>query len=104
MRKLTADDLPEFLATKPVSVIHFDAEWDVSYRAQVRRAMLGAEAALGHVASFGEVDCDTNPEIARSTPVPNVPLVAYYRDGSLVMTVIGVNQDIRARVEHLVRA
>jgi hypothetical protein len=54
---------------------------------------------LGHRANFGEVDSDTDPELAKSIPVPNVPLVAYYRDGKLIGALVGAGQDVRAQIE-----
>jgi hypothetical protein len=32
---------------------------------------------------------------------PNVPLVAYYRDGRLVAALIGADQDVKARLERV---
>ena len=100
---LNADELQSFLATKPIAVIHFDTEWNSKYRDQVRRSMSEAQAAFGDQASFAEIDCDANVALARSIPVLNVPLIAYYRDGSLIAALIGANQNIHARTERVLR-
>jgi thioredoxin-like negative regulator of GroEL len=52
---------------------------------------------------FGEVDCDSNLELAESIPVLNVSLVVYYRDGRLIAALIGAQQNIRARLERVLR-
>ena len=103
MRLLTSEDVPAFLAAKPAAALHFDADWDAKYREQVRRSMLDAEAAFGEQASFAEIDCDANVELSKSIPVLNVPLVAYYRDGKLVAALIGADQNVRARMERVLR-
>ncbi|HEV7300080.1 MAG TPA: thioredoxin family protein [Tepidisphaeraceae bacterium] len=103
MRLLTIKEVPAFVAAKPAAVLHFDAEWDIAYRPQVRKSMVDAEAALGDQANFAEVDCDANVELARSIPVRSVPLVAYYRHGKLVAAIIGADQNVRERLERLLR-
>src|SRR3712207_276852 len=101
MRLLTSEQVPAFVAAKPAAALHFDAEWDARYRDQVRRSMLEAEAALAEQANFAEIDCDADVELAKSIPVLNVPLVAYYRGGRLVAALIGANQNVRARLERV---
>jgi thioredoxin-like negative regulator of GroEL len=96
-------DLEAFISEKPAAVIQFDAEWDVTYRSVVRAKMIEAEKELGKQANFGEVNCDRSPELARSLPAHNVPLVAYYRDGKLVHVLIGAHQNILARLESVLR-
>ena len=103
MRLLTSEDVPAFLAANPAAALHFDADWDAKYREQVRRSMLEAEAALGEQAGFAEIDCDANAELSKSIPVLNVPLVAYYRGGKLVAALIGADQNVRARIERVLR-
>jgi thioredoxin-like negative regulator of GroEL len=103
MRLLTSEEVPAFIAAKPAAALHFDAEWDAKNREQVRRSMLEAEAALSEQATFAEIDCDSNVAFSKSIPVLNVPLVAYYRDGKLVAALIGADQNVRARVERVLR-
>ena len=103
MQLLTSEDVPAFLASTPAAALHFDADWDAKYREQVRRSMLEAEAALGGQAGFAEIDCDANAELSKSIPVLNVPLVAYYRGGKLVAALIGADQNVRARMERVLR-
>jgi thioredoxin-like negative regulator of GroEL len=65
--------------------------------------MLEAETDFGEQASFAEIDCDANVKFSKSIPVLNVPLVAYYRDGKLVAALIGADQNVRARMERVLR-
>lgn len=65
--------------------------------------MAEAEAGLGELANFAEVDCDVEVELARLIPVTNVPLVAYFRDGRRVAALIGGGQNVRARVARVLR-
>jgi thioredoxin-like negative regulator of GroEL len=103
MRLLTSDEVPAFVAAKRAAALHFDADWDAKYREQVRQSMLDAQAALDQEANFAEIDCDSNVELSKSIPVLNVPLVAYYRDGKVVAALIGADQNVRARVERVLR-
>jgi hypothetical protein len=65
--------------------------------------MADAEQVLAERANFGEVDCDSDPELAKSIPILNVPTVAYYRDGKLAGVLIGTNQDVRLHLERVLR-
>jgi hypothetical protein len=65
--------------------------------------MLDAQAALGGQVNLAEIDCDENAELARSIPVPNIPLVAYYRNGKLVAALVGGYQNVLARLERVLR-
>ena len=103
MSLLTSEEVPAFVAAKPAAALHFDGEWDASLRERVRRSMLRAEAALRDFANFAEIDCDANVELSRSIQLANVPAVAYYRGGKLVAALIGANQNVRARVERVLR-
>jgi thioredoxin-like negative regulator of GroEL len=53
--------------------------------------------------NFGEVDCDADGELAKSIPVLNVPLVAYYRRGQLVAALIGNEQNVLERLRRMMR-
>lgn len=103
MQQLTSSDFDFFITAKPAAVILFDAEWDVEYRPIARKRMLQAQELLGQSASFGEADCDSHPELVKSIPVMNVPLVAYFRNGKLVAALIGVHQNVKARLERVLR-
>ena len=61
--------------------------------------MANADQVLAGRVNFGEVDCDNDPELAKSIPILNVPSVAYYWDGKLVGTLIGANQNVRLVLE-----
>jgi thioredoxin-like negative regulator of GroEL len=103
MTLLTSTEFQSFVEAKPAAAVHFDAVWDVGYRPMTRQLMLDAEAILADNANFGEVDCDSDSELAKSIPVLGVPMVAYYRDGRLVAALLGSQQNIRARLEGVLR-
>lgn len=103
MRFLTSKEFQFFISAKPAAAIHFDAEWDVSYRPVLRERMREAEEALANEATFGEVDCDRNLELAKFLPLLAIPAVAYYRNGKLVAVMGGAKQNVRARLERVLR-
>ena len=103
MRLLTSTNFQSFVEAKQAAAVHFDAEWDFAYRPVLQRRMLEAEKLLADRVNFGEVDCDRNLDLAKSIPIPNVPLVAYYRNGELVAALIGAEQNVRARIERVLR-
>jgi thioredoxin-like negative regulator of GroEL len=103
MRLLTRANIAPFLAEKPVAAVHFDASWNAEHRKVMRGVMVGAEQALAERVNFGEVDCDRDPELAKSIPILNLPSVAYFRDGKLVGALIGTSQDVRLHLERLLR-
>ena len=103
MRQLTGENFHCAVSAKSAAAIHFDAAWDVAYRPVVRQTMLDAERVLGDRVTFAEVDCDREVELARSIPVLNVPLVAYYREGKLIAALTGADQNVLARLERLLR-
>lgn len=103
MRLLTSTEYKSFVEAKPAAAVHFDAEWDVAYRPITRRLMLKAEEVLIDHVNFGEVECGSNRQLANSIPIPNVPCVAYYRNGRLIAALVGAEQNIRARLERIVR-
>jgi len=79
------------------------ASWDAKYRAITRGSMSDAQQALAERVNFGEVDCDNDPDLAKSIPILNVPSVSYYRDGKLVGAVVGAGQDVRLHLERVLR-
>jgi thioredoxin-like negative regulator of GroEL len=101
MRLLTKADIASFVMEKPAAAIHFDANWDAKYRAVIRSAMADAEQFLSDRVNFGEIDCDSEPELAKAIPILNVPSVAYYRDGKLVGALIGAGQNVRLHLERV---
>jgi thioredoxin-like negative regulator of GroEL len=103
MKPLTSADFQYFIKAKKAAVVHFDAEWDVAYRPVLRRRMLEAEEALADQVNFGEVDCDTNLDLAESIPIQNVPSVVYYRNGELIAVLVGAEQNLHARVGRVLR-
>src|ERR1700720_4700346 len=81
MEPLNSQQFESFIVAKRAAAVHFDAEWNGSYRAFMRRQMREAEASLREKVNFGEVDCDASPELAKSIPILNLPSVAYYAGG-----------------------
>jgi thioredoxin 1 len=102
MVALDSQQFESFIAAKSAAAVHFDAEWNTT-RAVTRRQMREAEESLSEQVNFGEVDCDANPELAKSIRLLNIPSVAYYKDGKLIAVIIGAQQNVRARLERLLR-
>jgi len=65
--------------------------------------MLEAEKESGDRANFGEVDLDRDMELAKSVSLLNVPTAGYYRDGQLVALMTGCRQNVRRRLERVMR-
>jgi hypothetical protein len=103
MRLLNSADFQSFIEAKQAAAVHFDAEWDVARRSLLRRRMLEAEEVLADQVNFGEVACDSDPELAKSIPILNVPAAAYYRSGELIAVPIGAEQNVHARIERVLR-
>ena len=103
MQPISSQEFGSFIAAKSAAAVHFDAEWNSSNRAVTRRQMAEAEASLKEQVNFCEVDCDANLELAKSIPILNVPSVAYYGEGKLIAVLIGTNQNVRARLERVLR-
>ena len=103
MVPLDSQQFESFIAAKSAAAVHFDAEWNSSYRAVTRLQMQKAETSLSEQVNFGEADCDANPELAKSIRLLNLPSVAYYKGGKLVAVLIGAQQNVRARLERLLR-
>ena len=103
MRLRNLADFRSFVETKPGAAIHFDAARNVSAELNLKQRMLDAEEALADLANPGEVDCGSNPARAKSIPVPNVPLAAYSRYGELIAALVAAEQNVRTRVERVLR-
>lgn len=65
--------------------------------------MLDAERERSGRANFGEVDVHRNIELAKAVRPLNVPAVGYYPDGRLIALLIGARQNVRRRLEHVMR-
>jgi thioredoxin-like negative regulator of GroEL len=76
VRQLTTRDYDAFVRERQAAAIHFDCVWD-GYHQSLRVKMRQAEQELGNRVNLGEIDCDQNPELARSLHVMNVPTVVY---------------------------
>ncbi len=101
VQKLNRDNYEDFVRQKRAAAMHFDADWDVGHRPNVRRRMSEASVLLGKDVNFGEVDWDREVELVKSLRVITVPTVAYYLDGSLVSVLPGARQNIVGRLERL---
>ncbi len=92
--------LLEFLARRPFSVIHVDANWD-GYRKVLGDKISGVERQFEQSVSFGYMDCDKEQTYAREIGLLNVPSIAYYRGAELVGVVIGIQQEVAGNIERL---
>src|SRR5688572_15373793 len=102
MERLSKSGIAAFLARRPFSVVHIDADWDGHRKAVADRIGI-IESQFAQSVSFGYVDCDQEGEYAREIDILNVPSVAYYRGTSLCAVVIGTQQDIAGNIERLMR-
>jgi hypothetical protein len=99
--QLTRSTYAAFVAAHRVAAVLFDAPaWNMTYRLGTAERFAAAAAALGDRAALGFVDVDGPDEVemCKALPVLNVPLIAYYREGLLVAALIGIGQDVAARV------
>jgi thioredoxin-like negative regulator of GroEL len=103
VRQLSGGDYPNFVREKRAAAIHFDAEWDVGNRPVTRGKMQEAEEALGESINFGEIDCDRDIRLAKGVRLLGIPAVAYYLEGNLVALLLGIRQNIRGRLERMLR-
>lgn len=93
-------NMAEFLARRPFSVVHVDANWD-GYRKVLSDRISVIELQFAQSVSFGYVDCDAEQEFAREIGIVNVPSVVYYSGARLSAVVIGVKQKVVANIERL---
>lgn len=63
--------------------------------------MAEAVHEFGDSVSFAEVNSDQESALCAMVGLMNVPSIAYFVDGELVATLIGADQNIRARVLRL---
>jgi hypothetical protein len=98
--RLTRETHETFVRENRIAAVLFDAPaWDIYHRI-IRPHLDNTAEELGNFAGFGFVDTDdtTMWDICRSVPISNVPNVAYYKDGLLLASLVGVHQDIAGRV------
>ena len=102
VESVSKSTLRDFLARRPHSVVHVDAEWD-NYRVKVEKKIRSIEPHFEQAVSFGYLDCDMEQECAAEIGIRNVPSVAYYKGATLYGVVIGVKQDIAGNIERMKR-
>jgi hypothetical protein len=102
MERLSKSAIAEFLARRPFSVVHIDADWD-GYRKAVADRICTIEPQFDQTVSFGYVDCDAELEYVGEIGIRNVPSVAYYAGTRLFGIVIGLQQDVASNIERLMR-
>src|SRR5262245_18155311 len=102
MERLSKSSLLQFLARRPFSVVHIDADWDGNRKA-VSEKIRSIEPQLEQSVSFGYIDCDSDQDFARDTGVRNVPSIAYYSGTKLLGLAIGTSQDIAGNIKRLMR-
>ena len=99
---LNPETLGDFLDEQPHSVVHLDAEWD-AWGFQLQKRIQEMLPKYSDIVGFGFVDVDTFKEYALAVEVNNVPACAYYRGRERITTITGLNQDIEANLEILLR-
>ena len=96
-RNIKPSGLADFLASRPFSVVHLDAEWNGQRLPVQQRIDLLVEKHED--TSFGYIDVDEHQDYARSINLGNVPTCLYYRGLSLVATVVGMKQDVEGNLQ-----
>ncbi len=102
MMRISKSSLSEFLARRPFSIVHVDANWN-GYRKILSDKIQRVEPQFEQTVSFGYIDCDDEQEYAKEVGIRNVPSVAYYNGSKLFGVAIGVRQDIVGNIERLMR-
>jgi thioredoxin-like negative regulator of GroEL len=102
MERVSKPLLLAFLAHRPYSVVHLDADWD-GYREAVSEQMHVVEKQFEPTVSFGYMDSDAEQEYANDIGLRNVPSVACYRGADLFGVVVGTKQNIAQNIERLMR-
>ena len=89
---LTSDTFFEFVRTHRFVVIHFWAAWNGVDHLMRRLLESQIPVELCESVAFARFDVDpsVHHELCRQHNVLNVPLLAFYRDGSLVRSVMGM--------------
>ena len=103
MERVSKSTLPTFLAHRPYSVVHLDAEWN-GYRKAVTDQMREVEQQFEKSVSFGYMDCDAEQGYANDIGLRNVPSVAYYCGADLFGVVVGIKQNIAHNIERMMRS
>ena len=102
MEHLSKSAIEDFLARRPFSVIHVDADWD-GCRKSVADKIRAIEPQFQQIVSFGCVDCDTEQEYAKEIGILNVPSAADYSGARLCAVVIGMQQDVAGNIGRFMR-
>jgi len=100
IRKFTAGEIEYIIGSNEIAVVHLDAEWD-GYRLTIEQKISEILIHAPADVVFAYVDVDEQMELARSLKVINVPTVAYFCNGKLVGSVIGIGQDISKNIEKI---
>jgi thioredoxin-like negative regulator of GroEL len=102
--ELTHDSFQDFVATHRFAVVHFWAAWN-QYDVEVKQLLeQRVPEDLRSQIAFGRFDIDppAHWEICRQHNVLNVPFLSFYRDGTLIETVMGKCNE-RVVIEYLKR-
>ena len=103
MVQISGSSLSGFLARRPFSIVHVDANWDGDRKALADKICV-VESQFEESVSFGYVDCDEEEAYANSVAIVNVPAIAYYRGMDLFGVVIGIRQDVAGNIVRVMNA
>jgi thioredoxin-like negative regulator of GroEL len=106
MTNLQYEEYEDFIKSKPITVIHFRADWngiDLEQRENLSRV----DPNYACDVRFGAVDIDDPKfrDLARALKILNIPALAYYQDGKHLETVIGLcsKDGIEGKLNQLVK-
>lgn len=93
----------EVLLKSPVSIVKFYTEWNGASQMILPVYRELADSYEG-VASFYEVDMDSDPAIAEQFGVRDIPTLLFFRSGELIDHVVGMvsRNTLIAKVENVI--
>ncbi len=89
----TIEDFEYLTQSKELVVIHFWAEWN-GYDKLLKEILNGLAVEFEEKVKFCSLDVDQQQFIGflRSLPLPNIPALAYYKDGNKIALEIGLRK------------
>ena len=90
MKNLNSKEYYEMVQSDKLSVIKMGAIWCGPCR--VLAPILQSVSEKFEDVNFGEIDVDSQPEIAREQSVRSVPTILFFKNGEIVDKMVGLQQ------------
>jgi hypothetical protein len=94
MTVLTHTSFQEFVRSNQIVIIHFWAAWNI-YDARMKDLLVSKiPPDLAEIVSLGMLDVDPQEhhDLCKEHRVLNLPFLAFYQNGSLARTVVGMRE------------